>query len=157
MSTKRRALIVAAVAVFSIYCFGLIRNLRHQSEVRRLTAALQSLPLERFTAAAQKFSRDRGTNNSPVPLVDLVSGGYLGAADAAPFEGAKVMVYPNAEEEYPAMLMVEAQTRDGLVLARLADGSVQGFSRRGLEELRKSAGQQGGPAKRNPPTRSETN
>ena len=157
MRVKYWVLILAAVAFVSATGISVVQNVRHKSEHIRLTAALKGLPLERFTAAAHKFSRERGANHSAVLLCDLVSGGYLSVVDAEHFEGAKVMVYPNADERDPQMFLVEAQARDGFVYALLADGSIQGFSPQRLEELRKSTGQRGGPANGSQPIRSETN
>lgn len=141
MQSKHATLIVVGIAFLSLTGISVIRNTRHRSEAHRLTAVLKNLPLQRFTAAAHKFRHDRGTNDNPVLLADLVSGGYLTAVDAEPFEGRKVLVSPVADETYPQMFLVEVEARDGLVFALLADGSIQGFTAQRLDEFRNSVGQ----------------
>ena len=138
-----------------------IRHGVHLFEWLRKRAALDPEIRKDLTRAAgtEALRRHEATLKERLhAIVDAASvEEFLSAEDAEPFEGAKVMVYPNADERDPQMFLVEAQARDGFVYALLADGSIQGFSPQRLEEFRKSTGQPDGAANGRQPFSSETN
>jgi hypothetical protein len=92
--------------------------------------------------ALAQYVRDRHSHGDPVPksvkLETLRRLGYLEANDVTCFEGADVIFYADADDSNPQSPLVEARMPDGQVLAVLADGSVQQFSRSKWAEYRRN-------------------
>lgn len=98
----------------------------------------------RLVTALQGYVRDLVARGEPVPpsiaLESLVRSGHLQPADLQPFEGARVVVHTDADENRPQSLLMEAWMPDGSVLVVLSDGSVQSMSRKRFEESQKQPG-----------------
>jgi hypothetical protein len=132
---SRRSIVLGVLGVLVIaYAFWVVvPNLRHRSEILRLSKALQSLSRDRIASAMQAFMRDRRTTNgvvSPsISLEELVSGNYLRADEAEPFGGAHVTLFSGADDTHPQMVLAAARFSDDQVVALLSDGSVQQLTR----------------------------
>jgi hypothetical protein len=59
-----------------------------------------------------------------VTLRDLVSGGYLSAADVRFLNGAEVTFYPTATNASPEVTSIRVRMPDGAQIVAFADGSV---------------------------------
>ncbi len=82
---------------------------------------------------AGAFSRDLTARGQPLPptvsLRELVSGGYIAAADLRAFDGMDVTISLTADEARPQEILIRVRMPDGSVTALLADGSIQGLRR----------------------------
>jgi hypothetical protein len=124
--TKHRIIVVAAIALIAAYVVSIIPNIRHRSEMQRVTIALQALPFERLTRATETFSRDRGTNSSVVSLRDLISGGYLRAQEVGVLRDREVAIALARDDSNPTAVLVRVKLltgRNDVVL--LGDGSIR--------------------------------
>ena len=64
-----------------------------------------------------------------VSLRELVSGGYISAADVHAFDGMDVTISLKTDEADPQAILMRARSPDGSVTVLMADGSVQGLPR----------------------------
>jgi hypothetical protein len=76
-------------------------------------------------------------------LSQLIAQGYLASNILQKFGASEVAVNLKADEAYPQMFVMDALMPDGSHTTALADGSVQGFSKSGFQQL---ASPNGGPA-----------
>jgi hypothetical protein len=91
-------------------------------------AALQALSRSRIATAVAAFSRDRklhevGPTNS-VPLKELLTGGYVQAAEVRGLEGKDVRVSLAPEKATASMVWISVREPDGSELGVLGDGSM---------------------------------
>jgi hypothetical protein len=132
---RTRFIIFGVVAILiTAYAISIIPSIRRHSERKRITAALQSLPLERFVAAVQALARDKKATNGMAPtmvsLRELVSGGYIGRDDTRGLEASGAILSvtavttTNATDPPQAWVRVPALGYD---MCLMADGSVQGI------------------------------
>ncbi|HPC51605.1 MAG TPA: hypothetical protein PLV05_00720 [Verrucomicrobiota bacterium] len=79
------------------------------------------------------FSRDLTARGQPLPPTvsrrELVSGGYIAAANLRAFDGMDVTISLTADEARPQEILIRVRMPDGSVTALLADGSIQGLRR----------------------------
>jgi len=142
-----------------------VPNVRHRSELQRLTKALQSLSRDRIQSAFQSFTKDRSATNvvmvGSTSLEELVSGGYLRSNEAQPFGGAHVDFFPAPDDRSPQMLLAAARSSGGQVVALLSDGSVQQLTearyRAQVSAQVRGGSQQDGAANRGRPVGTGTN
>lgn len=128
---KNQRIIISGVLATLVVAFivSIIPNLRHRTEWERTVTALKSLPHDRLGTAVQSFKRDRKPTDSTVPLRELVSGGYLRAADIRGLEERDVTVSLSADETSPQMVLISVRASDDSEIALLADGSIQKMAR----------------------------
>ena len=131
-AVKNKRLIIPGVLALLViaYIISIVPNFRRQAERKRTVAALQKLSYDRVETAVQAFARDRKSNDSDVPLRDLVSAGYLRAEDIRGLEDGDVTVSLTASETNPSAVLIRVRTSDGSDMVLLADGSIQGLPRR---------------------------
>jgi hypothetical protein len=135
---KRKRLVILGMVVVLIAAFGIsiIPNIRHYSERKRITTALQSLPIERFVDAVQALARDRRATNAVVPatlqLRELVSSGYLAGGDIHGLEARDALVSvsavtaTNGIDPSQAWIRVRWLNYD---VCLMADGSIGGVAK----------------------------
>jgi hypothetical protein len=136
MNRKRFIIIGIVVILIAAYAISIIPNIRRHSERKRITAALQSLPLERFVAAVQALARDKRLTNGMAPaavsLRELVSGGYIGTNDIRGLEASGAIVSVTAVTATNAIDPTQAWVRVpalGYDMCLMADGSIQGVTK----------------------------
>ena len=130
MKTKRLVIFGVVAALGIVYVVSIVPTFRHRSEWKKTVRALQNLSRERADEAIEGFVRDQKAKGRPVPgtvsLGELVAGGSLRAADAAPFNGLNVTFAIRGDETHPGQILARVPLRTGGVVVQLADGSIQG-------------------------------
>ena len=141
------AIILAAIATFSVTSCS-----PRQEQFQDLPGLL---------SAMQAYSRDLTNRGLPLPqsgsLNDLVSHGYISSNSVRAFDGMEARVWFGVSEAEPQKVLISAGKPEGIVIATLADGSVQQFSSQRFDEHLRKTGQQDGPANRSQPIQPGTN
>ena len=127
---SKHLIIIGVLGVLAIgYAISIVPNLRARADDQKIVSALQSLPRDRFIAAAQAFARehhvDVGVFPSSVALSDLLAGGYLRTQEVAGLEARDVSVSFQIDETKPQELWMRVRAGDGSIIALLGDGSIQ--------------------------------
>ena len=120
MKIRRIILIVGLLVVVAAYVSWLLVS-RWQHD-----QAFKSLP--KLAAAMRSYSDGQISHGRPLPssvtVQDLVSGGYISAAEVRDLDGADVTFYPTVSETDPQAILVRVRLQDGSQIAAFADGSI---------------------------------
>src|SRR4051794_36315448 len=123
---KRNRIVLGVIAAVVVaYVISILPNLRHRAEWRRTVAALQSVPRERLSTAARNFARDQKVTDSTVPLLSLLSAGYLRQEDVQGLGEQDVAISLRANETTPSEVLIRVRASDGSAIVLLVDGSIQ--------------------------------
>jgi hypothetical protein len=108
-------------------CVPANRNIRF--ERNQAVRALQGLPRVRVGKAVESFVRAQQTHGVTVPdtvsLNQLVTSGFLGADEAAPFGDLRVTFPTAVDQTHPQEIIARVSLRSGGVILELVDGSIQ--------------------------------
>ena len=113
MKTKSLIILGVFAALAIGYIISITPNLRARSDDQKIVSALQRLPRDQFTSAAQKFARDHhvdaGVFPGSVSLSELLSGGYLRTQEVAGLERRDVSISIPTHETNPQELWIRVR------------------------------------------------